>query len=177
MKITASKEAGVKFKQNLAGLGERIHNAMIGAANMAASMIEKAAKADIQAAGKFGGQWVSGLHVDVSQGAGNNMLISMYHDDPRAAIFETGGVISGHPLLWIPFTGTDAEGVRASEYGDLFSSRSKDGLPLLFGRRDKQPKYFGVSQVTIPKKFHLKEIQDSVMANFRDYFDAAFRGS
>ena len=38
-----------KFKQNLAGIGKRIEDAMTAAANMAASMIEDQARANAEA--------------------------------------------------------------------------------------------------------------------------------
>jgi hypothetical protein len=143
---------------------------------MAASMIQEKARADIAASGNFGGDWVSGLQVRV-EGAGlKNMRISMTHDKPEAEIFEKGGEIEGHPLLWIPLSGTDAQGVQASEYsGGLFSAHSREGTPLLFSISDKMPKYFGIESVTIPKKWHLAEVQKSVMANFRQIFDTAWK--
>jgi hypothetical protein len=101
----------------------------------------------------------------------------MTHTNPGAKIFEKGGVIKGKPLLWIPLSGTDAVGVRAGAYGGLYSVNNPgQKRPLLFSIKDKQPKYFGIEQVTMPKKFHLAEIQKSVMGNFRQLFDQAFRG-
>lgn len=145
---------------------------------MAASMIKKAGDADIQAAGKFGQRWTAGLHV-VVEGGLKNMRISMYHDIDYAGIFETGGVIRGSPMLWIPLSFSTAKGIPAREFGGgLFTvNRTTGGPPLLFSMADKQPKYFGVESVTIPKKFHLAQVQKSVMANFRQIFDAAFKAA
>jgi hypothetical protein len=172
-RITA-KQAAPKFKQNLAGLGDRMEAAFSAAMNMAASLIKTQSDADIQAAGKFGERWTQALHVDVN-GSLNNMRISVTNDIPYAGIFETGGVIHGHPLLWIGLTGTDAEGVEAKDYPGLYSGKGK-GRPLLFSISDKKPKYFGIESVTIPQKFHTGTIVKSVMANFRSIFDDAFRG-
>lgn len=179
LRITMDKAAAPKFKQNLAGLADRFEKALTAAANMAASMIEAKGKADIAGAGNFSGTWVNGLHVSVEKSGLNQMRISMTHDDPRVAIFEKGGVVKGRPLLWIPISGTDAEGVRASAYGGKLYSVNNPGQrrPLLFSVADKKPKYFGIESVTIPKLFHLAEAQKSVMANFRQLFDQAFRGS
>lgn len=175
-RFKAEKVAAPKFKQNLAGLHDRFQAAMTAAANMAASMIETQGRADIAGAGKFGDRWTRGLHVNV-EGTLGRMRISMTHDVDYAGIFENGGKIEGNPMLWIPLTGSGAEGIRASQYGDrFFSGVSRSGTPLLFSMSDKLPKYFGVESVTIPKKFHLAEIQKSVMANFRQIFDAAFKG-
>lgn len=177
-RITTNNIAAPKFKQNLAGLHDRFAEALKAAINMAASMMKKQGDADITSAGKFGSRWTNGLHVDVSETLGN-MRISMTHDVPYAGIFQTGGVIKGNPLLWIPLSGTDAVGQKASEYGGgLFSVRREgSGRPLLFSIADSQPKYFGIEQVTIPKTFHLLEIQKSVMANFRSLFDNAFKAT
>lgn len=164
-----------KFKRNLAGLKDRIDNAMVAAANMAASMIEDEARADIAAGGNFGSRWTEGLHVTVTPGT-RNMQISMTHDIEYAGIFETGGKISGKPLMWIGITGTDADRVPVSQYGDqLFSAKSARGTPLLFSVSDHQPKYFGIATVDMPPKWHLTDIQLRVMQNFRALFDTAFR--
>jgi hypothetical protein len=184
-RIVADKVAAPKFKQNLAGLHDRFQAALTAAMNMAASLIKQEGDADIAGAGNFGGRWTTGLHVilegaaGTTQGSMGNMRISMTHDIPYAGIFETGGIIRGNPLLWIPLSGSGADHIPASEYGGgLFSVQPRSGKhPLLFSIADKMPKYFGIEQVTIPKKFHLNEIQKSVMANFRQLFDQAFRGS
>jgi hypothetical protein len=162
----------------MAGLQRRFRYAFTAAANMAAAMIEESGRIDIALAGNFGARWIEGLHVKAS-GTIGNMRISMYHDVPYAGIFETGGEIHGNPLLWIPLSFTDAKGIAASEYGSgLFRvDRRASGTPLLFSIADKKPKYFGVESVTIPQKFHLRDIQQSVMGNFRSIFDAAFKGA
>jgi hypothetical protein len=178
MRLVISGDPMAHFRRNLAGLQERFETALTAAANMAASMIEQLAGQDIARAGRFGTDWASGLHVKVDSGSTRNMRISMTHDIPYASIFETGGVIHGNPFLWLPLSGTDAEGVRARDYPvGLFSAKyTRSGAPLLFSRYDKQPKYFGIESVTIPKLFHLNEIVRSVMGNFRMIFDAEFRG-
>ena len=177
MKLVANTPK-VSLRANLAGLQDRFDDAIPAAANMAASMIKQLGDADIAAAGNFGSRWTSGLHVVVEQRALNRMRISVTHDIPFAGVFETGEQISGSPFLWIPISGTDAEGVRARDYGALFSIKGvgPSGHPLLFSVADKKPKYFGIESVTIPKIFHLDTIIKSVMTNFRTYFDRAWRG-
>lgn len=168
--------AAPKFKQNLAGLHDRFAAALTATANMIASLIAEESKADIAASGNFGSRWTEGLHVTADVGATGNMRISMTHDIPNAGIFETGGKIEGNPLLWLPISGTDAEGKQASSYGgDMFSVQRPGKPPLLFSFADKLPKYFGIESVTIPQKWHLRDIQLSVMANFRQIFDEQFR--
>ena len=174
MKLTIKLNAP-KWRSVLAGLGDRFDAAITAAMNMAASMAKYAADKDIESAGKFGPRWTEALEVGVS-GTLSNMKISMTLGISYGNIFETGGVISGNPFLWLPISGTDAEGVRARDYsGGLFSAKSKSGTPLLFSMSDKMPKYHGVESVTIPKLFHLREDLLSVQANFRSVFDAAWQ--
>jgi len=171
--VTTDTVAPIKFQQNLAGLGDRIETALATAMNMAASMIREQTEADITSAGKFSSE---GLSVTVDD---NGKTITTTLDMPGAALFESGGTIRGNPLLWLPISGTDAEGIQASDYGDkLFSvNRKAGGPPLLFSVRDHAPKYFGTPSVEMPKKFHLEEIQQSVMENFRSFFDTAFKAT
>jgi hypothetical protein len=168
-----------EFSSNIEGLADRLANAIDVAANMAASMIEDACKADIQAAGNFGSRWTDGLHVRVDPYGTGGRQLTVVHDIPYAEIFETGGDIQGNPLLWIGISGTDAEGVPPSEYGGggLFSIRRPSGAPLLFSISDKLPKYFGTPSVSIPQKFHFAEDVMSVMGDFQSIFDTAWGAS
>lgn len=177
-RLTIDNIAAPKFKQNLAGLHDRMEAALSGAVNMAASMIKTRADEDISSAGNFGERWTSGLHVDAETTLGN-MRISMYSDIPYFGIFEDGGTIKGNPLLWIPLSFSDAVGIQAKDYpGGLFTvARKSGGPPLLFSKEDRQPKYFGISQVVIPKKFHVVEIEHDVMSNFRAIFAEAFKSA
>jgi hypothetical protein len=170
MTLTVDSEA---FKKSLDDVGAQYETAFDTALNMVASMIKERSDADIRSAGRFTENYTAGLKVTVE----GNRVITML-DAPGANVFETGGVIQGNPLLWIPLSGTDAEGVQASDYGSgLFSvNRKTGGPPLLFSIADRMPKYFGVSSVTIPKKFHLAEIQLDVMSNFKQVFESALNG-
>lgn len=170
---------GPAFKTQMAGLADRIARAVEASFNMLASLIKTAADADISSAGNFGERWTSGLHVNV-EGSMPNMRLYLTHDIPFAGIFEKGGTISGNPLLWIPLSGTDAEGIRANAFGGgLFSPRKQrlTGRPLLFSVTDKRPRYVGVDSVTIPRKFHLTEDINNVMANYRQVFAEAWAQS
>ena len=171
-------EATKKFKQNLAGLQDRMDRAITATTNMIASMILERVKSDIEQAG-FSSRWTDNVEIDVQPGSLGNMRISLTGGDPALALFETGGVIHGDPLLWVPLSGTDAQKTRARDYpGGLFSAKypRKYGPPLLFAISDKLPRYFGVESVTIPKLFHINDTVRSVMGNFRAIFDAEFRG-
>lgn len=174
MRLTITR-AAPKFQQNLAGLHDRFAKAMTATANQLASMWKDAAAADISSAG-FGQSWTTAIQTRVDGATAQNMRISLTLDKPGAGIFEKGGVIKGNPLLWIPFSFSDAKGTQASNYGGgLYSVNNPGKRPMLFGLNDKMPKYFGIESVTIPKKFHLDQVQRSVMANFRAIFDTNFR--
>lgn len=179
-RIKITPGVGQKFKNQLAGVRDRLIRAIDAAMNMAASMMLEVGRADIAGAGNFGQRWTDGLKV-VLEGSAPNMRMWFTHEIPWAGIFETGGTIKGSPLLWIPLSGTDAQGVRASAFGDgLFSAkypRKDGGAPLLFSVSDKKPRYFGVSEVTIPKKFHLTDDVTSVMSNFQAVFDSAWQAA
>jgi hypothetical protein len=170
---------GPQFKTQMAGLADRLYRAIDASFNMVASLLKQTADADIASAGNFGERWTDGLKVNVD-GAGANMRLYMTHDIDYAPIFETGGVIEGKPMLWIPLSGTDAAGIRASAFpGGLFSPRKQraSGRPLLFSVTDKKPRYFGIESVTIPRKWHLAEDVGTVMSNYRSIFSDAWARS
>jgi hypothetical protein len=162
------------FKSSIDDTADRYEEAFATAKNMIASMMLSEVTKDIQSAGNFGGKFLSGLSVTVD---GDTITTTL--DAPGANVFEEGGTIHGNPLLWLPISGTDAEGIQASDYGDqMFSvNRKAGGPPLLFSMRDRSPKYFGVPSVEIPKKFHIGEIQTRVMDNFLDVFQTALETS
>lgn len=170
---------GTELKGQFEGLGDRLLRALSAAMNMASSMILETCKQDIRSAGNFGAKWTDGLTMQIEDGSLANMRMYLTHTIPWAGIFETGGTIHGKPLLWIPISGTDAAGIKASAFGGLFSAQypRRSGPPLLFSMADKKPRYFGIEEVTIPKKFQLTADITSVMSNFRSIFDDAWKAA
>lgn len=165
IKVTVTLTGGdlaSKVKANLEAIVEKVNTAVTAAMNMAASMIQDQARANIAAGGNFGGRWTDGLHVTL-----NNMRISMSHDIPYADIFETGGTITGHPLLWLPLGG-------AQRGQPMFSAKNAK-KPLMFSVADKTPQLFGIASVTIPKKWDLNGVIQNVLQNFADYFSEAMQ--
>lgn len=150
-----------RVAKNIDATIEQVNTAVTAAMNMCRSMIEEKARASISGGGNFGGRWTDGLHVAL-----DNMRISMSHDIPYADIFETGGTITGSPLLWLPIGG----GPAGSE--KLVSAKGA-GKPLMLSINDKSPKLFGTASVTIPKKWDVNGAVQSVMQNFADYFSEA----
>jgi hypothetical protein len=131
-------------------------------------------RADMAGAGNFSSdRWQSGLVAAEDVGPDRSTL-TISHLVPYWRVFEFGAVIKGNPLLWIPLSFSDAVGIMARDYaGGLFRvDRKSGGAPLLLSIQDKKPKYFGKESVTIPKKFHLRQIMRGVWANFRSVFNS-----
>ena len=148
-----------RLEANIRAAQRKIKAASEQAAQDVAAAILQRGRADIQAAGNFGTRWTEGLQAPVH--VGKKIVVSVQHTVPYWRVFQTGKVIKGKPLLWIPLShAQEAQGVSAKDYpGRLFrTTRKSDGLPLLGSVDDKEMKYFGKESVTIPKKFHLVEI-------------------
>jgi hypothetical protein len=157
-----------------------VRKAMVSAAQDMAEEIEFEGQEDISDAGNFGSRWTEGLHADVSEETGA-VRIDVTHDVPYWRVFQYGAVIQGKPLLWIPLSfAEDAQGLWARAYpGALFRVDRIGKAPLLLtpGKpaQPAQPKYFGKSSVTIPKKFHLIEIARGVAKRARDFYTDRFK--
>ena len=167
MQITVEITGGSvseRISKNVNATIEQVNAAVTAAMNMCRSMIEEQAKAMITGSGKFGGRWTDGLHVTL-----DNMRIGMSHDIPYADIFETGGTISGNPLLWLPLGDGPAE-------GEQLVAAKGASKPLMLSINDKTPKLFGIASVTIPKKWDMNGVVQNVMQNFSAYFSEAMEG-
>lgn len=140
---------------------------------------ERQGRANIASAGHFGQRWLDGLHCKVTEGGGF-VRIETFHDIPYFWTHQKGALIKGKPLLFIPFSfASDAQGISARDYpGKLFRvERSSDGLIMLLSSGDGQPKYFGKSQVRVPKRFRVVEIAQAVAKRFNEFYQAAFRAN
>lgn len=134
-----------------------------------------AGRQDIASAGRFGSAWTQAFN-SASKDIKGGCLVTTTMRGRRWRMFEEGRVVQGHPLLWIPFSKSDAVGKKAASYpGGLVQVTSRGGLPLLISRRDHQPKYFGKTSITIPQKFHLTEISKAIGAKIGEKFAAAYR--
>lgn len=169
------KQAGRKFKQAMVRQRGKVHETAMQAARLAAHLIEERGRQNIAAAGNFGRRWLDGLKATVTQGGGN-IRIRVTHDVPYWRVFQTGKVIRGKPLLWIPLSfADDAQGISAKDYPQpLFRVDRKVGAPLLLAPGGV-PKYFGKEQVKIPKKFRLLEIAAEVSRDIGDIYRRLFR--
>jgi hypothetical protein len=178
------KQASDTLTASMGSLKARMLDAMRQTATAMARDIHERAKADIAAAGAFGSAWQNAVTVNITEGGANIKLavtISAIENVPNTLgafnIFEYGGVIVGKPMLWIPIPGGEAEqGQRAADLGiNLIRVTSKTtGNTVLLDPESDRAVYFGESSVTIPQKFHLREIIADVGAHFQDYYTQAY---
>jgi hypothetical protein len=188
-------QVGEKFKIDNDQNSKDVLTALRQTVDQTAQLVIDKGKEDMAGAGNFtSSRWQDGLHADVTQG-GRNIKISVYHDVEYFGVFEFGATIYGKPLLWIPLTGLGAEGIMARDYpGGLFrvdrtgvsgagfkgQKRSVKGqftggflAPLLLSF-DGVPRYFGKESVTIPQKFHIRDICQEVADEMPDLYEQTF---
>lgn len=177
IRITIGNEQlGPRFQHAMVRQAERVRETVRASALEAKTQIEKRGRADIAKAGNFGSRWIDGFNARVGQGGGHTR-ITVTHAVPYWTVFQTGKVIHGKPLLWIPLSfATDALRLRARDYpAPLFRVDREGRAPLLLTVHGGEPKYFGKESVTIPKKFHLKEIARDVARSMKDIYRRHFR--
>jgi hypothetical protein len=169
-------QIGPKFKKNLVRDGEVVLAATRLAAQDAQKEFLTRGRRDIAQAGRFGRRWTEGLTAPITEGGGR-IVLNVSHAVPYFMVFQRGKVIRGKPLLWIPLSfATEALGRRARDYpGGLFRVNRAGKAPLLLSIRDKRPKYFGKTKVTIPKKFHVLEIGRDVARKMKEFYRKNFR--
>jgi hypothetical protein len=171
-------EVAQAFTDKVERIPGRIQTAMAETAQEVSHQIKGRGDSDISGAGRFGGRWTDSFHADV-EGGGTSVAVSVFSTIPYFGVFEYGATIKGQPLLWIPLPFANVpEGTRARDYGPLFRvDRKSGGAPLLFSYSDRQPKYFGKESVTIPQKFHIRDISRSVGETVPTIFGERFRAT
>lgn len=156
---------------------EKQRKAIVAAATRAKTEIETRGRADIRAGGNFGSErWQQGFQAKLSYTSVGNAVIRVTHSVKYWKVFEFGARIMGKPMLWIPLAFATAAKlkVRARDYpGRLFRVDRKGKAPLLLDKTG--PQYFGKQSVTIPKKFHLRQVVREVSRNMRQYYNEAMR--
>lgn len=153
--VFAGQRASTAFGTAMRLQGAAVQSAVRGAAEDAADEIKARGAADIAGAGRFGGRWTQGLTADVSE-TGGGVQINVAHSVPYFGIFEHGGVIKGKPLLFIPTA----------------SFANQGGGKIRFRKDGKMPPVISVKQVTIPKKFHVHEIVQSIVKELGSLYRA-----
>lgn len=170
-----NEQLGASVKRSMKRNGEAVRQATRYTAELIAQEIKREGDKDIRSAGKFSSRWTDAFQAVTSEGGGN-IRIRVTMGIPYYTVHEFGAVIKGQPLLWIPLSfATDAKGVLARNYpAPLFRvDRNNGKAPLLLTPGNPaQVKYFGISEVTIPKRFHLHEIAQrhakSIAAVYRE---------
>lgn len=149
-----------------------VASAIVGTANDIADYILDKGRQDIANAGKFGPRWTEGLTADVNpKRPAFDAVITVSHSVPYFSIFQEGGTITGSPYLWIPFSYTRLKVPPRNFPGALFFVMSKRGLPMLFSKADRKPKYFGISAVTQKKRFRTLEIGEEALGKAQQFYD------
>jgi hypothetical protein len=150
-------------------LKKRVQEAAMSSTEQLADDILSEGRADIAAAGRFTGSWISGFTYDISSGDKAKTIV-FRHSNPLWKVFQRGATIKGKPLLWIP---VEPGGPPARDFpGRLFqvNRRKKRDVPLLMSADDKRVKYIGVKKVIIRRKFHLLKIIRDEVRKMRQLF-------
>lgn len=140
---------------------DRVRQAVRRTRRALAVEIKQRGDSQIRAAGNFGSDWTDAFEVRERGEATDTHVIEIgfNQNKPFGIIHETGGVIDGKPLLWIPLPWTHLRNVWASRFpGKLFRVNREGKNPLLFSVTDKQAKYVGVPFVTIKPRFHIRDM-------------------
>lgn len=157
--------------------------------------------------GGFSQKWKNALRVDrfPTRGASINAALWIWHKIPYAGIFETGGTIHGHPLLWVPLASMPKKigGKRPSPRSykaagnKLIYVDRGSAPPLLVGKppsgfrkgRTKAskslharyansalaPLFIGLDVSRIRKRFALQKVFEAVSNRLVGYFDQEFK--
>jgi hypothetical protein len=164
-----------QIDETMAHLKVRMQEAAASSSEQLAETIQTKGRADIAAAGRFGGAWQSGFTYDISGEGAKSRTITFHHSNPLWRVFQSGATIKGKPLLWIP---VDPGGPRAKDFsGRLFQVKrsKKRDTPLLMSADDHKVKYIGVKKVIIRRKFHLLKIIRDESKKLRDLFKAGMK--
>lgn len=182
--------ASVKVTSNLPEWLQSMFDERLSVADAAVAALRETAtnaveegRRDIAGAGRFSGKWLTGLRYktkDATDEKGNSSMQAqaiIYHSKGLAAVFEFGAVIQGRPLLWIP---TTPGGPAPKKSGKKLMSATVRGQPMLFDAGDKdrhrKPLYVGVPQVSIRKRFHIREIAIRHTAQIGRLFIKYYKG-
>jgi hypothetical protein len=148
-----------EFEETIVGSYLTIEEAATAAMRTAADIVKAEGRASIAAAG-FSRRWQNALRVDVFPKGGNpsaNPAAFIHHKIGYAGIFETGGPVSGQPLLWLPLKTTPKKIGRFKMTPERFRIGTgqalvtirRSGKPPLLGARVRDSRRSGTSRVTL----------------------------
>jgi len=182
-----SQENQKKLKQNMDKAGQMVRDSMRLAAKDASMEIMFRGAEDIAEAGNFGDRWQEALTTETTETQRTIRVETFMRGQPPVSywrVFEMGATITPKKAkyLWLPFRGAPGVDVWPRAYaGELFFATSRKGTPLAGDKaamaearteddRNRAWRYFGLSQVTIPQKFHLRKIIADVARELRQYY-------
>lgn len=186
MRLSYEYQEGEYSAKQLEAYG-KMARASTGAIKEAGDLAKRAGRAAI-AAGGFGSRWQNALRSRTYPQFGYSLNSAAYiwHKIPFAEIFETGGTISGHPLLWLPLNSVPKDGrghhLTPAQYtkgGRKLISINRPGRrPILAavtrGRKGKKggvvPMYVGIPQVREPAKFDVAAAVREVGSHIGDLY-------
>jgi hypothetical protein len=175
MKVSANTE---EFKAALAEAADDMRTNVRAAADTAAGAITERGRADIAAGGRFGTAWTSAFKATVEDEGSRVVIEAKMGGEPPVSywkIFEYGAVIKAtNPsgLLWIPFD--EKNKVWPRDYPGYPKSLFRIDN-VLFDKKTDEPMYLGTPQVTIPQKFHLRDIVAQVANELAEYYKSLRR--
>jgi hypothetical protein len=171
----------------------RMRGARQTAARNVQSVILNDGRADIKAGGNFGNRWTDAWTAQLDKPTaelGEQMVISTFFDGSKflagrrtgpnyAHVFEFGATIkakNASGFLWIPlsFANVPIDAWPRDSANGYFMVRRSGKAPLLLSLADKQPTFFGLPQVTLRPRFHLRDIGTKAAAQFKDFYNKAF---
>ncbi|QDW39006.1 hypothetical protein FFI89_018755 [Bradyrhizobium sp. KBS0727] len=154
------------FKKALSSDLDKMAIAATAAMAETANAAKTAGRASIAQAG-FSAKWQNALRANLYPSSGNSLSPAALIFDRigYSEIFQTGGDIAGHPLLWLPIeanlpgSATKWTPARyAQSVGPLLSVNLPGRRPMLFAAKKRGPPLFvGVDQVTLRKRFNVDE--------------------
>lgn len=175
---------------------EAYHNIAVAAKQTmvtAADIIRTKGRADIKSSGNFSEKWLNDFKVVVyPTGDRPSAFAKVYvkHLAPNnfAGIFEQGQHVEARGLLWVPFgsgmktpSGNNARTLSpkraAGMWGLEYIPPMGSGRPPILARKRKshrermQPVFFGISEFTMEKKWHIGDIVQEQANAIPQYFD------
>lgn len=179
-----NEKIGQTYSRSVGNQRQKVLAAMRATAQLEADVIVDLGRADIRKASPAfakSKRWAPGLNAKVTVRSGTYVIAVTHTEKTQFFVHQFGATIKAKNksgLLWIPLDfAKDAQGVMARDFpAPLFRVDRQGKAPLLLSAKDKQPKYFGIASVTIPKRFHIFEIIREVSRNAKDIYKKAFKG-
>lgn len=166
---------GPQIASNMEQYGQQVVDACRAACNDAAKTIEVRGRADIASGGNFGGRWQQAFRSQVHEKKNEFEIVTTMGNGPPVSfwkVFEYGANISAkNPSgrMWIPFQKGNTTWPRDYS-GKLFRVGN-----VLFDAQSRTPMYLGTPSVTIPQKWHLREIIKQVSRELGQFYSAHMR--